>query len=195
MIREMVHYAADCYNSQPDSRVYVSKDVVDEVTNYLLKHLKVMLEEQYPSDLVEAALVDDNPYLIQERILALRRFREQQPFLFSSLLKAYKRCYNINIAKNVQSKNVQCQTEPDFSLFDLPEERQLVEAYLLLKEAEKLYKYDYYEALLFVSIVITRPINAFLDNVYVREKEHRLFLLSSIVKVVNKIAFLERIKN
>lgn len=75
MIREMVHYAADCYNSQPDSRVYVSKDVVDEVTNYLLKHLKVMLEEQYPSDLVEAALVDDNPYLIQERILALRRFR------------------------------------------------------------------------------------------------------------------------
>lgn len=108
---------------------------------------------------------------------------EQQLFLFSSLLKAYKRCYNI--AKNVQSKNVQCQTEPDLSLFDLPEERQLVEAYLLLKEAEKLHKYDYYEALLFASIVITRPINTFLDNVYVREKEHRLLLLSSIVKVVN----------
>ncbi|HZZ88118.1 MAG TPA: glycine--tRNA ligase subunit beta [Caulobacteraceae bacterium] len=170
-----------------------AREVAEEVTDFLVERLKVLLRDQGARhDLVDAvfALRDDDLVRIMHRIEALGRFLETADG--ANLLAAYKRASNILASEARKSPTP--TGAPSLLPGAPPEEAALVRALdAAAPKVESALEAENFAAAMTALAAMRGPVDAFFDKVLVNsdnagERENRLKLLGEVRALMGQVA-------
>ena len=167
--------------------------VVDRVLDFIKDRFKnLLLSEGIPQDFVEAVITIDFSFLnqIEERIVALRRFREISKD-FERLTISFKRI--MNIVRGFEGTD---KVNPD--LFEHTSEENLWKTFQSVKDnvQKEIHRETYFDALNSIA-ELTGPVDEFFSDVMVmaedvRIRENRLGMLKGLNQLFLQIADFSR---